>query len=307
MAWFGSVTTAPSVGSAGSTPTPNVLAVGGSDSGAGAGVQADLKTLAALRVYGCTAVTAVTAQNTASVRRIAAVSASLVEAQMEAVLADVCIAAVKIGMLPTASVVRAVARVLARHGVRNVVYDPVMAASTGRPLQAPPALRAVGAVLLPRVTLVTPNTAELARLTGLPAPRDDAALDRAARRLLAAGPAWVLVTGGDRPGPECRDRLHGPAGPGRAMPDRTRVREASDPERASWYRAPRLATPHGHGTGCTLSSAIAARLALGDDVPQAVGAAKAYLGGALAAAGALNAGRGGPGPLNHFFAMWRKT
>ena len=224
---------------------------------------------------------------------------------MEAVLADAQIAAVKIGMLPTANVVRAVARVLERHGVRNVVYDPVMAASTGRSLQAPPALRAVRAALLPRVMVVTPNVAELARLTGVPVPRDDVALDRAARQLLDAGPAWVLVTGGDRPGPESRDRLHGPAGPGRAGPGT--AGGASGPTRARWYRAPRLATPHGHGTGCTLSSAVAARLALGDDVPQAVGAAKTYVGGALAAAGALDAGRGGPGPLNHFFAMWRQT
>ena len=277
-------------GAADSTAVPNVLSVAGSDSGAGAGVQADLKTFAALGVYGCTAVTAVTAQNTVSVQRIAPVSAAMVEAQMAAVLGDVRISAVKIGLLPTASVVRAVARVLARHAGPDVVYDPVMIASTGRSLQPDSALAAVRDVLLPRVTVVTPNVAELARLTESPPARTDAGLDRAARQLLGAGPGWVLVTGGDRPGRSSRDRLHGPRGSGTAR----------------WYRARRIATRHGHGTGCTLSSAIAARLARGDAVPTAVEAAKSYLGGALAAADELDAGTGA-GPLNHFHAMWRQT
>lgn len=270
---------------------PNVLAVAGSDSGAGAGIQADLKTFAAFEVYGCSAVTAVTAQNTVSVRRSIAVSADVVEAQMEAVLGDIRISAVKIGLLPTAGVVRAVARVLARREPPPiVVYDPVMAASTGRSLQAGSALDAVRGALLPRVTVVTPNVAELARLTDSPPPDTDPEVDRAARRLLDAGPGWVLVTGGHRPGRLSRDRLHGPRGSGRAR----------------WYRAPRLETRHGHGTGCTLSSAITARLALGDGVPEAVEAAKTYLGEALAAARELDVGAG-PGPLNHFFAMWRRT
>jgi hydroxymethylpyrimidine/phosphomethylpyrimidine kinase len=274
----------------GSKAVPNVLAVAGSDSGGGAGIQADLKTFAAFEVYGCTAVTAVTAQNTTSVRRAAAVSAAMVEAQMEAVFSDIRISAVKVGLLPNASVVRAVARVLARHDGPDVVYDPVIAASTGRTLQAEPALEAVRADLLPRVTVVTPNVAELARLTGSPPPRTDSEIDRAARRLLDAGPQWVLVTGGHRPGRFSRDRLHGPRGSGDAR----------------WYRAPRVETRHGHGTGCTLSSAIAARLALGDRVPDAVEVAKDYLGGALTAADELDVGLGS-GPLNHFFAMWRQT
>ena len=278
------------VRSRGSSKVPNVLAVAGSDSGAGAGVQADLKTFAAFGVYGCTAITAVTAQNTVSVRQVAAVSAPLVEAQMGAVFDDVRIAAVKIGLLPTARVVRAVAGVLARHAPSLVVYDPVMAASTGRSLQSDAALEAIRSVLLPRITLVTPNVDELSRLTGSPAARGDASLDRAARRLLEAGPGWVLVTGGDRAGRFCRDRLHGPRGSGLAK----------------WYRAPRIETRHGHGTGCTLSSAITARLALGDEVPAAVEVAKAYLGGALAAADDLDAGCG-PGPLNHLFSTWRQT
>ena len=273
-----------------SNEVPNVLTIAGSDSGAGAGIQADLKTFAALGVYGCSAVTAVTAQNTTSVRRVAPVAAAMVEAQMEAVFGDIRIAAVKVGLLPTASVVRAVARVLARHDAQDVVYDPVMAASAGGSLQAESALEAVRAALLPRSTVVTPNVVELARLTGAAPPRTDSEVDRAARRLLDAGPKWVLVTGGHRPGPFCRDRLHGPRGSGGAR----------------WYRAPRVETRHGHGTGCTLSSAIAARLALGDAVPDAVAVAKDYLGRALAAAGDLDVGLG-PGPLNHFFAMWRKT
>ena len=275
---------------AGTGTVPNVLAVAGSDSGAGAGIQADLKTFAALGVYGCSAVTAITAQNTRSVRRMSPVAGAMVEAQMEAVFDDIRIAAVKIGLLPTARVVRAVARVLARHDGPDVVYDPVIAASTGRTLQAEPALEAVRADLLPRVTVVTPNVAELARLTGSPPPRTDSEIDRAARRLLDAGPQWVLVTGGHRPGRFSRDRLHGPRGSGDAR----------------WYRAPRVETRHGHGTGCTLSSAIAARLALGDRVPDAVEVAKDYLGGALTAADELDVGLGS-GPLNHFFAMWRKT
>lgn len=275
----------------GSTAVPNVLTVAGSDSGAGAGIQADLKTFAALGVYGCTAITAVTAQNTVSVRRAERVPAAMVEAQMEAVLDDVRIAAVKIGLLPTAAVVRAVARVIERHALRNVVYDPVMAASTGRALQSLAALAAARSVLLPGVTVVTPNVEELYRLVGAPPAAGDAELDRSAEELLEAGPRWVLVTGGDGSGRDSRDRLHGPRGSG---------------GRAKWYRAPRVATPHGHGTGCTLSSAIAARLALGDPVPAAVNAAKAYLGGALAAADKLNVGRG-PGPLNHFHSSWRNT
>ena len=278
------------VRSGGAGAVPNVLTVAGSDSGGGAGVQADLKTFAAFGVYGCTAITAVTAQNTVSVRRAAAVSSAMVEAQMEAVLGDVRISAVKIGLLPTARVVRAVAQVLERHAVPLVVYDPVMTASTGRSLLPDSALEAVRSALLPRVTVVTPNVAELARLTGSPSVHGDAGIDRAARGLREAGPRWVLTTGGDRPGRFSRDRLHGPRGTGIAR----------------WYRAPRIETRHGHGTGCTLSSAIAARLALGDDVPDAVEAAKAYVGGALAAADSLDAGRGS-GPLNHFFATWRTT
>ena len=273
-----------------SRKVPNVLAVAGSDSGGGAGVQADLKTFAAFGVYGCTAITAVTAQNTVSVRRATAVSAPMVEAQMEAVFDDMRIAAVKIGMLPTATVVRAVARTLERRAPPLVVYDPVMTASTGRSLQAGSALDAIRSVLLPGVTVVTPNVDELARLTGSPAACEDADLDRAARRMLEAGPGWVLVTGGDRAGRFCRDRLHGPRGSGLAR----------------WYRAPRIETRHGHGTGCTLSSAITARLALGDEVPAAVELAKAYLGGALVAADDLDAGSGA-GPLNHFFSIWRQA
>ena len=274
---------------AGSKMVANVLAVAGSDSGAGAGIQADLKTFAALGVYGCTAVTAVTAQNTTSVRRVDAVVPDLVEAQMEAVLEDIPIAAVKVGLLPTAEVVRAVACVLRRHEATNVVLDPVMVATAGATLQRASALDALRTDLLPRVTVLTPNHAELGRLVEAPAPEGDDELDRAARRLLDAGPDWVLVTGGDRPGPFSRDRLHGPRGTGRSR----------------WYCARRIATRHGHGTGCTLSSAIAARLALGDGVPEAVDAAKAYLGGALAAAGRLNVGFG-PGPLHHFHSMWRQ-
>lgn len=281
-----------------SSAVPNVLTVAGSDSSAGAGIQADLKTFAALRVYGCSAITALTAQNTRAVERVYPVPAAMIEAQMDAVFADVRVAAVKVGLLPTARAVRAVARALARHGAENVVYDPVMAASTGAGLQAPAALRAVLESLLPRVTVVTPNAAELARLAGAArAPRGGAEAERAARRLLAAGPRWVLATGGHLPGRESRDLLLGPAGGAGG---------AAASARAKWYRAPRIATRHGHGTGCTLSSALAARLALGDEVPAAAAAAKAYLGRALAAAGeGLDVGRG-PGPLNHFFAAWRR-
>ena len=163
-------------------------------------------------------------------------------------------------------------------------------ASTGRPLRAGSALEAVRAGLLPRVTVVIPNVAELAGLTGSLPPRTDSEVDRAARQILDAGPGWALVTGGHGSGRFCRDRLHGPRGSGGAR----------------WYRGLRVKTCHGHGTGCTLSSAIAARLALGDRVPDVVNVAKGYLGEALAAARELDVGDG-PGPLNHFFAMWRKT
>ena len=269
---------------------PNVLTVAGSDSGAGAGIQADLKTFAALEVYGCSAVTAITAQNTESVRRTAAVPAAMVEAQMEAVFGDIRIAAVKIGLLPTARVVRAVARVLARHDGPGRGVRP---GRRGEHRPAPPGrVRPGGGARRPAASGDggDPERRRAGGLTGSPPARTDAEVDRAARRLLDAGPEWVLVTGGHRPGRFCRDRLHGPRGSGGAR----------------WYRALRVETRHGHGTGCTLSSAIAARLALGDRVPDAVKVAKDYLGEALAAAGELDVGHG-PGPLNHFFAMWRKT
>ena len=231
-------------------------------------------------MYGCSAVTAVTAQNTVSVRRSVAVSADLVEAQMEMVLGDIRISAVKIGLLPTASVVRAVARVLARHETPDVVYDPVMAASTGRSLQAASALDAARGELLPRVTVVTPNLAELARLTGSPPPGADPEVDRAARRLLDAGPGWVLVTGGHRPG---RSKPR-PAARGRV-------------DRGAQGGIVRLASRRGMATAPVAPFRLpsTARLALGDGVPEAVEAAKTYLGGALAAG--ARAGGGGRSPV----------
>jgi len=261
---------------------PRVLSIAGSDSGGGAGVQADLKTFAALGCFGTTAITALTAQNTQGVRSIHAVPLDILADQIDAVAEDIGIDAVKIGMLHSAPTVETVAAALDRHALRQVVLDPVMVATSGAALIDPQAVATLVRELFPRALLVTPNLDEAALLVERPL-RTEADLEAAGRQLLGMGARAVLLKGGHLAGDTVSDLLL--------------ARDAAP----QWFRAPRIATPNTHGTGCTLSSAIAAWLALGADLPQAVAQARDYVRGALEGGAAVRTGAGS-GPLNHAFA-----
>ncbi|HEU0129654.1 MAG TPA: bifunctional hydroxymethylpyrimidine kinase/phosphomethylpyrimidine kinase [Mycobacteriales bacterium] len=251
---------------------PRVLSVAGSDSGGGAGIQADLKTLLALGCHGMTAITAVTAQNSVGVQGWWPLPVEAVRAQLRSVVDDIGVDAVKVGMLGTAEVAAAVADELAGVGV-PVVVDPVCVSKHGDALLSPEALDVLRTRVIPLATVVTPNLDEVAALTGVVV-SGEAGLREAAEAVHALGAAWTLVKGGHLAG-EAVDLLW-PGG-----------------ER---YAAPRLDNRHTHGTGCTLASAIAARLAHGDAVPEAVRAAKAYVTGAIGAGFALGSGIG---PVDH--------
>jgi hydroxymethylpyrimidine/phosphomethylpyrimidine kinase len=258
---------------------PRVLSIAGSDSGGGAGIQADLKTFAALGCYGMTAITALTAQNTLGVRSIHAVPANILADQVDAVAEDIGVDAVKIGMLHSVETVRTVAAALRRHGLRTVVLDPVMIATSGAVLIDQEAIAVLVYELFPLATLVTPNLDEAALLVGRPL-ASEADMEAAARQLLEMGANAVLVKGGHLAGGTVSDLL---------------LVRGSAPR---WMRAPRIATANTHGTGCTLSSAIAAQLALGASLPEAVEAARAFIRGALEAGAGVRTGAGS-GPLNH--------
>ena len=261
-----------------SVAPPRVLTVAGSDSGGGAGIQADLKTMLALGVHGMSVVAAVTAQNSLGVQGYWELPVEAVRAQLASVLGDIGVDAVKTGMLASVSLVEAVSEVLA--GVEApVVVDPVGVSKHGDRLLADDAVAVVRERLLPVATVVTPNLYEVEQLTGVTV-EDERGLRRAAEALHALGPRWVLVKGGHLAG-DAVDLLF-------------------DGATEHLFRAPRLDNRHTHGTGCTLASAIAARLALGDDVPAAVAAAKEYVTGAIAAGFALG---GGIGPVDH---GWRQ-
>ena len=259
-----------------------VLSIAGSDSGGGAGIQADLKTFSALGCYGMTAITAITAQNTLGVRAIHSVPADILRAQIEAVVEDIGVDAVKIGMLHAPDIVRVVADAVRRYRLPHVVLDPVMVASSGDRLMAAETVEVLVRELFPLAQVVTPNLDEAALLLGH-AIEGEAALDTAARALLALGAPAVVLKGGHLPGDRVIDVL--------ALGDGSLTHLAS----------PRIATHNGHGTGCTLSSAIAAHLALGLPLPQAVAQARAYILGAIAAGAGVHTGHG-QGPLNHGYA-----
>ena len=263
---------------------PIALTIAGSDSSGGAGIQADLKTFAALGVYGASVITALTAQNTKGVAGIHGVPADFVTAQMDAVFSDLDIAAVKIGMLGSAAVIAAVAAGLERHRARNVVLDPVMVASSGEKLLHPDALAALRDSDLRRTRVLTPNLPEAAALLGMPAARDEAEMRSQGEKLLTLGAGAVLIKGGHCTGPESVDFL-------------------VDADACTRYAAPRIATKNTHGTGCTLSSAVAAGLAKGLALADAVREAKAYVSAAIAAADRLKVGSG-RGPLHHFHDKW---
>lgn len=258
------------------------LTIAGSDSGGGAGIQADLKTFSALGVYGASALTAVTAQNTRAVTRIEGVSPAMIRAQIAAVLDDLDVAAVKIGMLGTAAATEAVADALAGCAA-PIVLDPVMIAKSGDRLIDAPAIAAMVTRLLPMATVLTPNLPEAARLLDRMVAQDATETAAQGEALRAMGPAWVLMKGGHAEGDTLTDLLAGP-----------------EPRR---FAAPRIATRNTHGTGCTLSAAIAAGLAQGLSVPEAVARAHGWLHQAIVAADRLNVGSG-HGPVHHFHAWW---
>jgi hydroxymethylpyrimidine/phosphomethylpyrimidine kinase len=266
---------------------PRLLTIAGSDSGGGAGIQADLKTFAAHGAYGMSAVTALTAQNTREVRAVHEVPPAMVAAQIDAVLEDIGADGIKIGMLASAPIVRAVADRLRSWSQSfaddvPIVLDPVMVAKSGDALLRDDAVAAILEDLLPLCTLVTPNLPELARMTGLPVGTEEERRT-AAKALAERGGIAVLAKGGHAEGDDVVDLLW---------------------ESGQWHRftGARLAARSSHGTGCTLSSAIAARLAAGEPMPSAVEGAIAWLRGALVAAYPLGSGNG---PVDHLY-LWRK-
>lgn len=256
---------------------PKALTIAGSDSGGGAGIQADLKTMLALGVHGMSVVTAVTAQNSTGVHGVWQLPADAVAGQFRAVVDDIGVDAVKVGMLGSADVVAEVARLLARlDSAVPVVVDPVAVSKHGNPLLDDDALDVLRTELLPRATIITPNLDEARALTGLPVTDLDG-MRQAAAALLATGPAWVLVKGGHLDSDRCSDLLTN-------GPDEVTLTAVRDQNR------------HTHGTGCTLASAIASYLALGRTMPDAVRAAKLYVTNAIAGGFPLGAGIG---PVDH--------
>jgi hydroxymethylpyrimidine/phosphomethylpyrimidine kinase len=262
---------------------PVVLTIAGSDSSGGAGIAADLKTFAALGVYGACAITALTAQNSKGVAAVHDAPAEIVAAQLDAVFADLTVAAVKIGMLANAAIVETVKAGLVRHRATNVVLDPVMAASTGAGLLRSDAMTALRK-LIPHVRVLTPNLLEAAALLDAPLAQSEAEMRAQAEKLLALGADAVLIKGGHAGGPESVDLL---------VEDKTCVRLA----------APRIATKNTHGTGCTFAAAIAAGLAKGLPLDDAARQAKAYVSAAIAAADLLGVAADN-GPLHHFHKWW---
>lgn len=267
------------------TFVPIALSIAGSDPSGGAGIQADLKTFSALGAYGGAVITALTAQNTRGVTGIHNVPADFVALQIDTLFADLHVDAVKIGMISSADIARAVATSLRRVGARNVVLDPVMIAKSGHALLDPTAVAVLREELVPLATVITPNLPEAGVLLGGEMPKSLDDMRDAVRALHRLGPAYVYLKGGHLGGAESPDLLY----------DGTTTVELS---------AKRVQTANTHGTGCTLSSAIAALLPQRPDVRRAVEDAKAYLTGAIAAGDHLQVG-GGHGPVHHFYSVWR--
>jgi len=264
--------------------TAIALTIAGSDSGGGAGIQADLKTFSAFGVYGASVITALTAQNTMGVQGIHDVPPAFVAQQIDSVFSDLSVNAVKIGMLSQPTVIEAVAEGLARHDATQVVLDPVMVAASGAQLLAPQAVDALRRILLPKALLVTPNLPEAAALLDEPPAPDEQTMRRQAERILALGPRAVLVKGGHGTGSESTDIL-------------------IDAQGVQRFTAPRTNTRNTHGTGCTLSSAITAGLAKGLSLRDAVATAKSFISAAIGASDQLHIGHG-HGPVHHFHAYW---
>ena len=262
---------------------PKAMTIAGSDSGGGAGIQADLKTFAALGVYGTVTLTAITAQNTVGISGVHEIPTDMIVAQMDAVMGDIGADAVKTGMLSSQEIVEVVASQIQRHGIRSLVVDPVMVAKSGDSLLRDDAVDAVRTRLVPLSAVVTPNIPEAEALTGMTIESDDDVRE-AARRIVGMGARSVVVKGGHREGP-ATDVLY----------DGSSFRE---------YSAPRIDTVNTHGTGCTFASAVAAGLAQGKSVEEAVGQAKEYVTEAIRASFPIGRGHG---PLNHFYELWRDS
>jgi hydroxymethylpyrimidine/phosphomethylpyrimidine kinase len=263
---------------------PIAVTIAGSDSSGGAGIQADLKTFAAFGVYGASVITALTAQNTHGVSGIHVVPAEFVTAQIDAVFSDLDVKAVKIGMVAQLATIDAVATGLMRWSPKHVVLDPVLIATSGDRLLAADAVESLRTRLIPRASLITPNLPEAAALLDEPVASGEAAIARQGQRLLAMGCPAVLIKGGHAQGTESIDYLVSGYGT-LALP------------------APRIATTNTHGTGCSLSSAIAAGLAKGEDLETAIRNAKAWVSAAIAAADRLGVGHG-HGPIHHFHGFY---
>ena len=299
---------------------PNVLSIGGTDPSGGAGIHADLKAMSANGAYAMAVITSLVAQTTTGVSAAAPVDPAFVAAQLDTLCADVRVDAVKIGLLPNPQVVAEVAAALDRWHLPHVVVDPVLVAKSGHRLADADTVEALRRIILPRADLVTPNLDEAAALLDDKPAGDVAAMHRQAAALLELGPARVLLKGGHLPGPTCVDVLvegaltnEGPVAPGGRKGRRGGRRggargrggrgKGHGEAKAVELAAPRIATTSDHGTGCTLSSAIAALRARGETWVDAVTDAKRYLTGALAAAVLLDVGHG-HGPVHHFFQLW---
>jgi hydroxymethylpyrimidine/phosphomethylpyrimidine kinase len=263
---------------------PIALTIAGSDSSGGAGIQADLKTFAAFGVYGASVITALTAQNTRGVSGIHQVPPDFVTAQIDAVLGDLDVKAIKIGMVARLATIDAIVAGLTRWSPKHVVLDPVMVATSGDRLLAADAVEGLRTKLIPRASLITPNLPEAAALLNEPVASSEAAIESQGKRLLAMGCPAVLIKGGHGQGTESIDYLVGGNG-------------------TIALAAPRIATNNTHGTGCSLSSAIAAGLAKGEDMETAVRNAKVWVSAAIAAADRLDVGRGN-GPIHHFHGFY---
>ena len=264
--------------------TAIALTIAGSDSGGGAGIQADLKTFSALGVYGTSVITALTAQNTMGVSAIMNVEPDFISAQMDAVFSDIAVNAVKIGMLSRIHSIEAVAAGLDRHHVTKAVFDPVMVATSGDRLIDDAAVNHLKTLLFSRAVLITPNLHEAAVICGGPVAQSAQEMRAQGEAILGMGAQAVLMKGGHGEGPNCTDLL-------------------ITPDAVLPFVAPRIATANTHGTGCSLSSAIAAYLAHGLTLEDSVAKAKSYLTAAIQAADQLQIGHG-HGPVHHFHSVW---
>ena len=257
------------------------MTIAGSDSGGGAGIQADLKTFSALGVFGTSTLTAITAQNTVGVTAVHEIPTDVISAQIDAVITDIGADAVKTGMLSSAAIVATVSAAVRRHGITNLVVDPVMVAKSGDRLLREEAISSICNDLIPLAKVVTPNIPEAEDLTGLSI-STDADVRRAAEVIIGMGARSVVVKGGHRDGPPT-DILY-------------------DGERFLEFTTERIPTTNTHGTGCTFASAVAAGLAHGLEVPDAVQQAKDYVTAAIRSAYPIGHGHG---PLHHFHAFWQ--